>query len=142
MDSQHKPAIRPAWKVSTIPQNASNATDPTVASSQELEAVIANPGALQTPNPVEVGEGLDPAPRYNANVPYTPEPIIYNAQDEELMKRIRVAIQNGWKEYHRFANDSVTIGMEAEAVIQGMKKQHMQVQQLLLDEEFGKYAWK
>jgi hypothetical protein len=139
MDSQHQPAMHVDWKVSIIPKDAGNATEPTIAMHKELEAVIANPSSLKAPEPVEsTYETVEVAPRYNANMPYSPQPIIYSMQDQELMEQIRFAVAHGWKNAHRFASGAVTIGMEAEAVIAGMKQQHMNVQELLKDKEFLK----
>ena len=108
-----------------------------MASPQELEAVIADPGSLTPPQPVEtVTRPIKPAPRYTADAPYTPDPVIYSAQDLQLMERIRTAVQNGWTGFHRYANDAVTIGLEPEAVIAGMRKQRMDAAQLLFDDEF------
>ena len=140
-------AVRPDWKISTIPKDASNATDPIVASNKEIEAVIANPSSLKPNTPLESDEviqkttELDTPPRFNANLPYTPQPTIYSMNDQILMQAIRVAVKNGWPDYHRFANNAVTIGMEAEAVVEGMKKQRQAVDTLLFKQDFCKYVW-
>lgn len=135
-------AVRPDWKISIIPKDAGNAADPVVATSTELEAIISNPGSIKVPEPntnVQT-RTTELAPRYNANVPYHPQEIIYSAQDQEFMKIIRIAIDNGWQGYHRVANDSVTIGMEPQAVITGMRKRNASAVELLLDPEFNKYV--
>jgi hypothetical protein len=140
MDRQ--PAINPGWKISIIPKNAGNATDPVFASTQEVESVIANPGSLAAPQPVEsTSTAVEVAPRYNANVPYNPEPVIYSMNDQIVMQAIRVAVANGWTEYHRFANSAVTIGMEAEAVIEGMKKRGASIAELFHSLEFLNKLW-
>ncbi len=140
-------AIRPDWKVSTIPKDATNATDPVVASNKELEAVIANPTSLRPNTPLESDQvatkptQIEVAPRFNANVPYTPQPTIYSMNDQILMQAIRIAVKNGWSEYRHFANDAVTLGLEAEAVITGMKKQRLQVDTLLIKKDFCRFLW-
>jgi hypothetical protein len=139
MDMNAQRAVNPSWKISTIPKDAGNASEPVVANNAELEAVIANPGSLLTADPVEARQDIArPSPRYNANVPYSPQPVIYSMQDQELMVSVRRAVANGWQGYTRFANDSVTIGLEAEAVVIGMKKQQMSVSKLLEDKDFIK----
>lgn len=140
-------AVRPDWKVSTIPKDATNATDPIVASNEELEGIIANPASLIPPVPLENNDviqnstEIEVVPRFNANVAYAPQTINYSKNDEILMKAIRIAVKNGWSEYRHFANDAVTIGMEAEAVIIGMKKQRQPVDILLFQKDFCKYLW-
>ena len=85
-------AVRPDWKISTIPKDASNATDPIVASNKEIEAVIANPSSLKPNTPLESDEvaqkptEIDTPPRFNANLPYTPQPTIYSMNDQILMR--------------------------------------------------------
>lgn len=139
MDSNHKPAAKLDWKTSIIPKDAGNPTDPVAVSPQELEAVIANPSSLQTPQPIDTG--VEAAPRYNANVPYNPPPIVYSPNDKIVMEAIAIAVKNGWKEYHRFANDATTIGMEPEAIIDGMKRRNAKINELLLDKDFCKALW-
>jgi hypothetical protein len=135
-------AVNPGWKVSIIPKDAGNATDPVVATSTELEAVIANPGSIKAPEPqIQVQtRTTEVTPRYNSNVPYHPQEIIYSAQDQEFMKIIHIAVANGWQGYHRWANDAVTIGMEPQAVITGMRKRNASAVELLLDPEFNQYV--
>lgn len=140
-------AVKPDWKVSTIPKDASNATDPIVASTKELESVIANPSSLQPNTPLETDEvaqkttEIEAVPRFNANLPYTPQPTIYSMNDQILMQAIRVAVSHGWREYLHYANNAVTIGLEAEAVIEGMKKQRQSVDTLLLKKDFCRFLW-
>lgn len=138
MDNNRKPAAHLTWKVSTIPQGSENAPDPVTVSPQELESVIANPGSLQVPQPVETTTA---APRYNANVAYTTQPTVYSPNDKIVMEAIRVAVKNGWNEYTRVANSAVTIGMEAEAVIDGMKKRNANIGELLFNKQFCKSVW-
>jgi len=137
MDSK-QPAINPGWKISIIPKEAGNATEPVYASAQEIEGVIDNIGNLVMPEPIESKKAVEAAPRYNANVPYTPQPVIYSMNDQIVMAAIRRAVDNGWNDYHRFANDAVTIGMEAEAVITGMKKRQASINELLFDKDFNR----
>jgi hypothetical protein len=139
MDNTRSPAAHVDWKTSIIPKGAGNPADPVTVSPQELEAVIANPGSLQIPNPIDTG--LEAAPRYNANVPYNPMPVVYSPNDKIVMEAIRLAVKNGWNEYTRFANSAVTIGMEAEAVIDGMKKRNANISELLFNKEFCKSVW-
>ena len=139
MDRQ--PAIKPDWKVSLIPSNSGNRTEPEFASLQEIEGVISNPGSLQQPQPIEQPEPITPAPRFNANVPYSPQPVIYSMNDQIVMQAIRIAVANGWGEHHRFANSAVTIGMEGEAVIEGMKKRGASIAELFHSLEFLNKLW-
>ncbi len=140
-------AVKPDWKVSTIPKDASNATDPIVASNKELESVIANPSSLQPNTPLETDEvaqkstEIETPPRFNANIPYAPQPTIYSMNDQILMQAIRVAVKNGWRDFHRYANDAVTLGLEAEAVVEGMKRQRQSVEDLLIKKDFCKFLW-
>lgn len=140
-------AVKPDWKVSTIPKNASNATEPLVASTKELEEAILNPRSIQQATPLESDEialkttELNTVPRFNANLPYTPQPIVYSMNDQILMQAIRVAVANGWNDYHRIANGAVTIGMEAEAVIDGMKRRNDSIEGLVIKKDFCRYLW-
>lgn len=127
------------WNISLIPQGATNSSDPLVASEDEIKDVINNPSLLSMPKPIE--SEVEAAPRYNANVPYSPEPVVFSYNDQILLKAIRKAVKNGWKDYHRFANDAVTIGMEAERAITGMKKGSMKVEELLYDKTFARCLW-
>lgn len=143
MANSKQPAAKVKWRTAIIPQDAENLTEPVKALPAEIEGIINNPGELRPPEPLDLSQvynktELSPSPRYNANVPYSPQPIVYSANDFLLMKAIREAVKNGWTDYHRYANDATTIGMEAEAVINGMRKLNTKVQDLLLDKQFAK----
>lgn len=145
MDDQK--AARVDWKVSIIPADAGNRHDPLVADPKEIEAVLSNPGSLKSPAPIEPSDltnkpaEIEAAPRYNANVPYTPQPTIYSPNDQTLIKAVQQAVKNGWRDAHRYANDAMTIGLEGEAVVSGMKKRQANVNDLLLDKAFNQALW-
>lgn len=142
MDEQS--AVNPGWKVSIIPHSAGNRTEPDVADPREVEAIIAG-GAIQPSQPLESSEllkpdipGLDPAPRYNANVPYAPPTINHSEYDLILIDAVRQAVKYGWKDAHRWANDAMTIGLEGEAVVKGMQRRGADVKTLIYDKSFAK----
>lgn len=143
-----QPAIKVEWKTTIIPNSAQNRTEPLVASAKEIEAIIANPKSFEPNKPLESSElmpetlpEIEAAPRYNANVQYEAPVVTYSENDRLLIKAIQLAVANGWGDYHRFANDAVTVGMEGEAVIANMKKTNTEVQKVILNRGFNMALW-